>query len=85
MRRDLVLTVLGCHSISRRDTEPRFNTLDEQWKLPIAATFYWYKNLLHSYVNPYASLDIVKALFLSFLTCSGQYEHSKTNFNIRSQ
>ena len=69
-RCDLVLTVLGCHSITRCDIKQRFNCLDEQWKLPVAATFYWYKNLKHTY----ASLDIVKALLLSFLTCSEQIE-----------
>ena len=86
VRCDLVLTVLGCHSISKRDIEQRFNPLDEQWKLPIAATFYWYKNLLHSYVKPYASLDIFKSFVpeLSHLfgTNRGQYEHSKANFKI---
>ena len=66
VRCDLVLTVLGCHSISRHDIEQRFDTLDDQWKLSTAATFYWYKNLEHTY----GSFDIVKALLLSFLTCS---------------
>ena len=37
-RCDLVLTVLGCHSISRRNIKLRFNPLDAQWKLPTAAT-----------------------------------------------
>ena len=69
-RCDLVLTVLGCHSIRRCDIKQRFNCLEDQWKLPVAATFYWYKNLEHTY----ASLDIVKALLLSFLTCSEQIE-----------
>ena len=73
MRCNLVLTVLGCHvmahDITPNDIEEIFNRLDEQWKLPIAATFYWYKNE-HSSSSATLAIAIVKALLLSFLTCS---------------
>ena len=62
----LVLCVLKCKKISPDDQRAIFDTLRDQWKLPIAATFYWYRIL----DNPPSKRRFVKALLLSFLVCS---------------
>ena len=62
----LVLCVLKCKKISPDDQRDIFDTLPEQWKLPIAATFYWYRIL----DDPPSKRRFVKALLLSFLVCS---------------
>ena len=63
---DLVFCILKCHKISPEDQRDIFDTLPDQWKLPIAATFYWYRIL----DNPPSKRRFVKALLLSFLVCS---------------
>ena len=61
---DLVLSILKCHKISEDDIERIFNVLPDEWKLPIAATFYWYRHL----DIPLAQRrDLVKSLLLIFL------------------
>jgi hypothetical protein len=64
---DLVLTVLKCHSIPRDVIEGTFNRLEDRWKLPIAATFYWYKNINCETIP---EENLLKSLLLSFLACS---------------
>ncbi len=63
---NVVMKVLKCDMISQDDIEQDFNTLSDKWKLPIAATFYWY----HTCDNPPAQRHLVKSLLLSFMTCS---------------
>lgn len=68
---DVVLAVLKCHEISQEDIVDYFNKLPNQWKLPVAATFYWYQILK----DPLKEKDkerLTKSLLLSFLTCSGE-------------
>jgi hypothetical protein len=64
---DLVLTVLKCHSIPPDVIEGTFNRLEDRWKLPIAATFYWYKNINCETIP---EENLLKSLLLSFLACS---------------
>ena len=45
-----------------------FDQLEDQWKLPVAATFYWYQQ---SSIPRDQREDLLKSLLLSFLTCSG--------------
>lgn len=71
---DMVLSVLNCHKISQHDIQQHFNILEDQWKLPVAATFYWY----HACDNPPAQRHLVKSLLLSFLVCSGELVTSIT-------
>ena len=57
---NLVLSIL----ISEDSIEHIFNVLPSEWKLPIAATFYWYRHL----DAPLAQRrDLVKSLLLIFL------------------
>ena len=60
----LMLEVLQCHQKMPKND---FSTLPEEWKLPIAATLYWYQNL----EDPMSHRGLVMALLLSFLTCHG--------------
>ena len=62
---DLVLTVLKCHKIPEDEIDNIFNLMEDQWKLPIAATFYWYKSIPQDQKK-----NLLKSLLLSFLTCS---------------
>ncbi len=62
----VVLAVLKCDKISPHDMRHEFEKLDNKWKLPIAATFYWY----NSCDNPPVQRHLVKSLLLSFLACS---------------
>ena len=63
---DLVLSILKCHKISEDDIEHIFNKKAGDWKLPIAATFYWYRHL----DIPLAERrELVKSLLLIFLEC----------------
>lgn len=64
----LVLCVLKCKKLSPDDQRDIFDTLADQWKLPIAATFYWYRML----EDPPSQRKFVKSLLLTFLTCSGE-------------
>lgn len=73
-RANIVLTVLKCCVISPDDIKQVFNTLSAEWKLPIAATLYWY----HACDNPSAQRHLVKSLLLSFLVCSGEMKLKKT-------
>ena len=45
-----------------------FDQLEDQWKLPVAVTFYWYQQ---STIPRDQREDLLKSLLLSFLTCSG--------------
>lgn len=65
---DMVLSVLNCYKLSQGDIVRELNTLDDKWKLPIAATFYWYR----ACDNPQAQRHLVKSLLVSFLKCSGE-------------
>ena len=47
-----------------KESEERFAQLEGKWKLPIAATIYWYHS---SGVNK----DVLKSILLCFLCCSG--------------
>ena len=67
-KQDLVLAVLKCHKIPDCDIEDIFNRMEDKWKLPIAATFYWYQ---HKSTPRDVREDLLKSLLLSFLTCSG--------------
>lgn len=60
---ELVLVVLRCP-----EQVSVFNDLENKWKLPLAATHYWYreKKTLKDQRR-----DILISLLLSFLTCSG--------------
>lgn len=69
---NVVLKVLKCDMMSREDLQREFNTLSTKWKLPVAATLYWY----HTCDNPPAQRHLVKSLLLSFMSCSGDM---KTN------
>ena len=71
-RFDIVLAVLKCHKISEEDIEEWFITLGEEWKLPIAATFYWYRKIEHARDKE----DLVKGLLLCFLACSKVIEYN---------
>ena len=63
--KQLVLSVLQCYKMSESDIE-RISNLPIKWKLPIAATFYWYRHL----DIPLAQRrDFVKSLLLIFLEC----------------
>ena len=64
---DLVLAILKCHKLSHEDIQSEFFQLDDDIKLPIAATIYWYRSL----DDPPLYRDLVKCLLLSFLTCQG--------------
>ena len=70
----LVLCVLKCKKISPDDQRDIFETLPHWWKLPIAATFYWYRIL----DNPPSNRRFVKALLLSFLVCSKEIPDQAT-------
>ena len=61
---DLVLSILKCHKISEDDIEHIFDALPSEWKLPIAATFYWYR---HLDIPVAQRRDLVKSLLLVFL------------------
>ena len=56
----LVLSVLGSSN------DELFQSLDGKWKLPIAATYYWYKKL----ADVVQRRDLVISLLLSFFACS---------------
>ena len=60
----LVLEVLKCDDIFSNE---EFNTLRDDLKLPIAATIYWYKELI-LYLE--SRKNLVMCLLISFLTCS---------------
>ena len=62
----LVLSILKCRKISEDDIERIFNVLPDEWKLPIAATFYWYR---HLDIPVAQRRDLVKSLLLIFLKC----------------
>ncbi len=66
---DLVLTILKCHNIPKDDIQHIFNPLDSMWKLPIAATYYWYRHIKS--IPRAQRRDLLKSLLLSFFTCSG--------------
>lgn len=53
--------------LSDKDISEEYGSLKSEWKLPIAATFYWYQTC----DNPSVQRHLVKSLLLSFLTCSG--------------
>ncbi|ORU90817.1 MAG: hypothetical protein A6F71_07655 [Cycloclasticus sp. symbiont of Poecilosclerida sp. M] len=59
-RQLIVESVLVPHEISSSED---FKQLDAKWKLPIAATSYWYRHLD-------VPMPLVKSLVLSFFTCS---------------
>ena len=61
---NVVLAVLK-YNLSHEDLG-HFNMLDDKWKLPTAATFYWYQMCN----NPPAQRHLVKSLLLCFLMCS---------------
>ena len=67
---DIVLGVLNCSKLSHDDRVQEFDTLEDKWKLPIAATFYWY----HGCDNPPVQRHLVKSLLVCFLTCSGEIQ-----------
>lgn len=60
----LVLCVLKF--AKKRQYTEIFNQLDGKWKLPVVATYYWYKHCEAAKEKKY----LVKSLLLSFLTCS---------------
>jgi hypothetical protein len=64
----LVLAALNCKKLSDEDWYYICQTLPEEWRLPIAATFYWYRKL-H---DPPSQRHYVKSLLINFLTCSGE-------------
>ena len=65
---DLVLTVLNCHKIPAGDIQRIFKPMEDKWKLPIAATFHWYR---HKSTPRDQRENLLKCLLLSFLACSG--------------
>lgn len=69
---DIVLRILKCNMMSQDDIQKEFNTLDDKWKLPIAATLYWYQTC----DDPPAQRHLVKSLLLSFMMCSEQLKTS---------
>ena len=62
----VVLDVLICHRLSQDDMQREFNTLEDKWKLPVAAACYWYQTC----GSPSVQRHLVKALVMSFITCS---------------
>ena len=67
---DILLQVLMCRKVSQTDIRGDFDILEDQWKLPVAATFYWYQVC----DSPSAQRHLVKSLLLSFLVCSGELD-----------
>ena len=59
----IVLAILGCASAARNLKQ--FHELDEKWKLPLATVRYWFHN------SELVTEDLLKALLLCFLHCSG--------------
>ena len=86
---DFVLAVLSCNEMSSQDVQ-QFNALDGKWKLPIAATYYWYRHLTTpppqssdaSDGSKTTNRNLVKSLLLSFLTCS-KLMHSGSHLRSR--
>ena len=70
----LVLCVLKCNKISLDDQRDIFDTLPYWWKLPIAATFYWYRIL----DDPPSKRRFVKSLLISFLMFSDEIPRRAT-------
>ena len=71
MRSDLILVGLECNRIlTNGDIKLIFSELSDQWKLPLAATFFWYRQLKEPNPDLVKTLDLVKALLLCFFTCS---------------
>ena len=64
-RYETVLAALECEQMPDIDM---FFELDEKWKLPIAATFYWYRKI----ENVRDREDLVKGLLLCFLACCNE-------------
>ena len=59
-----MIEVLECEQIYNEDVLLK---LDKKWKLPIAATFYWYQK-----VQQVPDKDLVKGLLVCFLACSNE-------------
>ena len=75
-KQNLVLAVLNYQNILS-DVKEKFKALDEQWKLPIAATSYWYRNLKIDDLRPPTKKCVMKSLLLSFLSDSKCYKESR--------
>lgn len=69
---DKVLTVLKCRDLISR-AHDLFSKQEDRWKLPIAATFYWYSKVKQ---DDSVKMGLVKSLLLSFLFCSGHGNHT---------
>jgi hypothetical protein len=68
---ETVLNILKCCRLSKEDRELEFDTLEDKWKLPVAATFFWYQTCDH----PPVQRHLVKSLLVCFLTCSGDIQN----------
>ena len=76
-KQNLVLAVLNYQKNISSDVKEKFKALDDQWKLPIAATSYWYQNLKVNDLRPPTKKRVMKSILLSFLSDSKCYEESR--------
>ena len=63
--------VLGILTFERKKLKA-FGSIGAEWKLPMAATFYWYARFNKtSEISATLRKELLQSLLLSFLTCSG--------------
>jgi hypothetical protein len=67
-RQGMVLKVL-CHPSQHSHFLDKIEELEDKWKFPIAATFFWFQHVRTT--SNLQKEHLLKSLLLSFLTCSG--------------